>query len=221
MHNGKYQCHKAASCTYHPSAIIFQPANKSHTKTPNSLRKNLKEKKKSREWTTSRKMTRQKEKEDPAKERETQRERERERGYKKETKWQSWDSRQGVFLRFHRCEVVGGGWGVGGRTSLWQPRPPFVAYFFTNVVNINSGVFVRVCEYRDTNVVHKTPFLSCSLPVPNKPYGLCGRLAPCLLTYLPAGVSTWSSVGRRQYWLEVTRQPVWKLTRRSQLLLYN
>ena len=41
-------------------------------------------KKKSREWTTSRKMTRQKEKEDQAKERE--RERERESGYKKETK---------------------------------------------------------------------------------------------------------------------------------------
>ena len=35
-----------------------------------------KEEKKSREWTTSRKMTRQKEKEDPAKERERERERE-------------------------------------------------------------------------------------------------------------------------------------------------
>ena len=184
MHNGKYQCHKAASCTYHPSAIIFQPANKSHTKTPNSLRKNLKEKKSQENGPLAGKWRdRKKKRTRQRRERHREREREREDIKRKPNdspeipdRGCSWDSTD---VRWWR----GGG---GGRTSLRQPRPPFVAYFFTNVVNINSGVFVRVCEYRDTNVVHKTPFLSCSLPVPNKPYGLCGRLAPCLLTYLPA-----------------------------------
>ena len=34
MHNGKYQCHVAASCVYHLSALIF---SKSHTQKSLSL----------------------------------------------------------------------------------------------------------------------------------------------------------------------------------------
>ena len=35
MHTGKYQCHMAASCTYHLPTMISWLLNKSHTKKPN------------------------------------------------------------------------------------------------------------------------------------------------------------------------------------------
>ena len=68
MHNGKYQCHMAASCTYHLPTVISQLLNKSHTKNPNPYQKIFESflEKKSGEWTISRKITRQKEQEDEA-----------------------------------------------------------------------------------------------------------------------------------------------------------
>ena len=83
MHNGKYQCHMAASCTYHLPTIFSQLLNKSHTKNQKKWKFSGK---KSGEWTVSRKMTRQKEQEDWA-------EKTREE-IGKGIKWQPWDSRQ-------------------------------------------------------------------------------------------------------------------------------
>ena len=99
MQNGKHQCHMAASCTYHLPIIISYLLNQSHTKKVLHLKTNIWEfsGRKSREWTISRKMTRQKEQEDEA---EKTRE-ETERGIK----WQPWDSRQ--------------------EGNISHPRPPF------------------------------------------------------------------------------------------------
>jgi len=66
MHNGKYQCHMAPSCTYH------LPSSPSCLTTAIQKSLTLKEKylsfleKKAGKWTISRKMTRQKEQENLA-----------------------------------------------------------------------------------------------------------------------------------------------------------
>ena len=39
MHNGKYQCHMAASCTYHLPTITSQLLNNSHAKNKQKTKK--------------------------------------------------------------------------------------------------------------------------------------------------------------------------------------
>ena len=67
MHNGKYQCHMAASCTYHRPTIISCCSTRAIQKSLTLNEKYLSFlEKKSGEWTISRKMTKQKEQEDLA-----------------------------------------------------------------------------------------------------------------------------------------------------------